>query len=80
VAQDFAASHGMWTEPNTNITFFMSVEDDGPVSGDGEFSETSVGGFKFGIALPENAATVNVTEYIGLIVSDSYAPLLSFTN
>jgi len=71
VAQDFAASHGMYTEPNTGIKFFLSTEADGPVSGDGEFSETSVGGFQFGVVLPPNAATVDSSEYIGMIVSDN---------
>jgi cellobiose dehydrogenase (acceptor) len=71
VAQDFAASHGMYTEPNTKFTFFISTEADGPVSGDGEFSETTLGGYTYGVALPGNAATVDATEYIGLIVSIS---------
>lgn len=59
----------MYTEPNTGFTFFISTEADGAVSGDGEFSETTLGGYTYGVALPANAATVDSTEYIGLIVS-----------
>lgn len=67
LAQDFAA-HGTYTEPNTGIIFYTSYEVNGTVEGDGEFSLTSWGGFTFGIALPENALTVDSFEYIGLIV------------
>ena len=67
LAQDFA-SHGTITEPTTGITFYTSSEANGAVTGDGEFSTTSVGGFTHGVALPGNAATVDATEYIGLIV------------
>jgi cellobiose dehydrogenase (acceptor) len=71
LAQDFA-THGTYTEPNTGISFYTSVEADGVVTGDGEFSMTSRGGFTFGIALPENALTVDSYEYIGLIVRCSH--------
>lgn len=67
-SQDFAA-HGMYTEPNTGITFYTSYELDGPITGGGEFSMTSVGGFTFGMALPESAATTDFHDYIGLVVS-----------
>ena len=67
LAQDFA-THGTYTEPNTGIIFYTSTEANGTVTGDGEFSETSLGGFTFGIALPENALTVDSFDYIGLIV------------
>ncbi len=66
-AQDFA-THGTYTEPNTNITFYTSFEPNGAISGDGEFAQASVGGFTFGLALPANALTVDAKEYIGLIV------------
>ena len=45
------------------------MEADGQISGDGDMSTVSQGGFTFGIALPGNAATVDSHEYIGLIVS-----------
>jgi len=67
LAQDFA-THGMYTEPTTGISFYTSVEGNGAVTGDGEFSQTSVGGFTFGVALPGDAATVDSSEYIGIIV------------
>ncbi|KAE8445026.1 hypothetical protein EG329_014032 [Mollisiaceae sp. DMI_Dod_QoI] len=70
VAQDFA-THGTYTEPNTNITFFTSSEANGTITGDGEFSLVSLGTFTFGIALPPNALTVNSSEYIGLIVGST---------
>jgi cellobiose dehydrogenase (acceptor) len=67
-AQDFA-THGYYTEPNTNVTFYTSSEANGTITGDGEFSQVSFGGFTFGLALPPNALTVDSHEYIGLIVS-----------
>jgi len=67
LAQDYA-THGMFTEPNTGISFYTSVEGDGTISGDGDMSTVSQGGFTFGMALPGNAATVDSHEYIGLIV------------
>ncbi|TVY84745.1 Cellobiose dehydrogenase [Lachnellula suecica] len=70
LAQDFA-THAVYKEPNTGITFFTSNEADGAVSGDGEFSMTSVGGFTFGLALPQNALTVDSYEYIGLIIGST---------
>ncbi|TVY18546.1 Cellobiose dehydrogenase [Lachnellula arida] len=70
LAQDFA-SHGTYTEPNTGIVFYTSFETNGTVEGDGEFSEVSWGGFTFGIALPENALTVDSFEYIGLIIGST---------
>ncbi|TVY40768.1 Cellobiose dehydrogenase, partial [Lachnellula subtilissima] len=70
LAQDFAA-HGTYTEPNTGIIFYTSYEVNGTVEGDGEFSEVSLGGFTFGIALPENALTVDSFEYIGLIIGST---------
>jgi cellobiose dehydrogenase (acceptor) len=66
LAQDFA-QHGMFTEPNTNITFYTSYEPDG--SDPNGFSSASIGGYTFGIALPPSAATVDFYDYIGLIVS-----------
>jgi len=68
LAQNFA-SHGTYTEPNTGINFYTSYENNGTVTGDGEYSLVSWGGFTSGVALPENALTVSATEYIGLIVS-----------
>ncbi|KAF4631847.1 cellobiose dehydrogenase [Cudoniella acicularis] len=70
LAQDFA-THGFFTEPNTNITFYTSFQQNGSISGDGEFSQTSVGGFTFGIALPGNAVTVDSYDYIGLIIGST---------
>ena len=67
-AQDFAA-HGLYTDPNTNITFYTSVEADGAVNSD--FSTTAVGGYTFGMALPPSAATTDFYDYIGLIVGSS---------
>lgn len=68
LAQDIA-THGYYTEPNTGIIFYTSSEANGTVEGDGEFSSVSWGGYTWGIALPENALTVDSYEYIGLIVS-----------
>ena len=67
LAQDLA-THGYYTEPNTKITFYTSSEANGNITGDGEFSEVSWGGYTWGIALPQNAATVDSFDYIGLIV------------
>jgi hypothetical protein len=72
LAQDLA-THGYYTEPNTKITFYTSSEQNGTIDGDGEFSEVTWGGYTWGIALPENAATVDSFDYIGLIVSQSLA-------
>ncbi len=70
LAQDLVSSHGTYTEPNTGITFYTSVQANGKIAGgDGWGSLVSDGGFTFGIALPENALTVDADEYIGLIVS-----------
>ncbi|KAF4624197.1 hypothetical protein G7Y89_g13978 [Cudoniella acicularis] len=71
VAQDFAASHGIYTEPNTKITFYTSTQSNGNITGDGEFSTVSWGGFTFGMALPANALTVDTHEYIGLIIGST---------
>lgn len=68
MAQDIA-THGYYTEPNTGIVFYTSTETNGTVEGDGEFSSVSWGGYTWGIALPENALTVDSFEYIGLLVS-----------
>ena len=68
LAQDIA-THGYYTEPNTGIVFYTSSEANGNITGDGEFSSVSWGGYTWGIALPENALTVNSYDYIGLIVS-----------
>ncbi len=62
------ASHGFYTEPNTGIAFYTSNQANGTITGDGDESRVSLGGFTFGIALPGNALTVNSYEYIGLIV------------
>jgi hypothetical protein len=63
------ASHGVYTEPSTGITFYTSNQANGTITGDGDESRVSLGGFTFGMALPGNALTVNSYEYIGLIVS-----------
>jgi cellobiose dehydrogenase (acceptor) len=65
LAQDYA-THGMYTEPTTGISFYTSMEADGASTG--SFTTTTLGGFTFGMALPGNAATVDSYEYIGLIV------------
>lgn len=67
LAQDLA-THGTFTEPTTGISFYTSVEANGTITGDGDMSTVSLGGFTFGMVLPGNAATVNSYEYIGLIV------------
>ncbi|KFY02053.1 hypothetical protein O988_02378 [Pseudogymnoascus sp. VKM F-3808] len=66
-AQDVAV-HGYYTEPVTGIIFYTSSEPNGTVIGDGFFSPVSLGGFTWGIALPENAMTVDSYDYIGLLV------------
>jgi len=66
-AQDVAV-HGYYTEPVTGIIFYISSEPNGTVIGDGFFSPVSLGGFTWGIALPENAMTVDSYDYIGLLV------------
>lgn len=67
-AQDVAV-HGYYTEPTTGIVFYTSSEPNGTVIGDGFFSPVSLGGFTWGIALPEDAATVDSYDYLGLLVS-----------
>lgn len=67
-AQDVAV-HGYYTEPTTGIIFYTSSEPNGTVIGDGFFSPVSLGGFTWGIALPEDAMTVDSYDYIGLLVS-----------
>ncbi|KFY32664.1 hypothetical protein V495_08851 [Pseudogymnoascus sp. VKM F-4514 (FW-929)] len=67
-AQDVAV-HGYYTEPVTGIIFYTSSEPNGTVIGDGFFSPASLGEFTWGIALPENAMTVDSYDYIGLLVS-----------
>lgn len=69
-AQDFA-THGMWTEPNTGIRFYTSSQTNSATPGQ-LLDGTSKGGFIEGVALPPNAATVDATEFIGLIVSQYY--------
>jgi hypothetical protein len=60
----------MYTEPNTGMRFYTSSQEDR--GGPGEMlAGDSWGGFVEGVALPPNAATVDATEYIGLIVSFS---------
>ncbi|KAF8856767.1 carbohydrate-binding module family 1 [Acephala macrosclerotiorum] len=71
LAQDDVASHGTYTEPNTGITFYTSNQANGTITGDGDESRVSLGGFTFGIALPGNALTVNSYEYIGLIIGST---------
>lgn len=41
----------------------------GTVSGDGEFSTVSWGGYQFGIAMPPSATTTDTYDYLGMIVS-----------
>lgn len=67
LAQDFA-THGMYTEPNTGMTFYASYQTNDGAPG-GMLDGRSWGGFTDGIALPPSAATTDATEYIGLIVS-----------
>ncbi len=74
-AQDFA-THGVYTEPNTGITFYTSSEINGTITGDGELSTVSWGGFTFGMALPPTALTIDTHEYIGLIVGFGSASVL----
>lgn len=71
LAQDLVSSHGVYTEPNTGITFYTSVQANGTVAGDGWGSLVSAGGFIFGMALPANALTVDASEYIGMIVGST---------
>ncbi|CZT45758.1 probable cellobiose dehydrogenase [Rhynchosporium secalis] len=71
LAQDLVASHGVYTEPNTGITFYTSVQSNGTVTGGGWGSLVSAGGFTFGMALPPTALTVDATEYIGLIIGST---------
>ncbi|CZR65777.1 probable cellobiose dehydrogenase [Phialocephala subalpina] len=71
LAQDDVASHGTYTEPNTGITFYTSNQANGTITGDGDESRVSLGGFTFGMALPGDALTVNSYEYIGLIIGST---------
>ena len=66
LAQDFA-THGMYTEPNTGMTFYASYQTNSATPG-GMLDGNSQGGFLEGVALPPNAATVDATEFIGIIV------------
>jgi len=66
--QDYAASHGLYTEQTMGITLYTSIEDNGTVTGDGDMSTVVLGGLTFGVALLANAVTVNLYEYIALIV------------
>ncbi|OBT67703.1 hypothetical protein VE03_03484 [Pseudogymnoascus sp. 23342-1-I1] len=68
IAQGDVAVHGYYTEPVTGITFYTSSEPNGTVIGDGFFSPVSLGGFTWGIALPESALTVDSYDYIGLLI------------
>lgn len=54
---------GTYTDEDTGIIFAtQTIPDGAPLSG------YTTGGFTVGLALPANAATVDATEYIGLIV------------
>jgi len=75
LGQDFA-EHGTYTEPTTGIIFYTSIETNGAITGDGELSTVSNGSYTFGMALPENAGTVDSTEYIGMIVGFSLTYIL----
>ncbi|RDW73920.1 cellobiose dehydrogenase protein [Coleophoma crateriformis] len=44
---------------------------EGNITGDGEFSTVSWGGYQWGIALPQDAATVDTFDYIGMIVGST---------
>ncbi|KAH8672005.1 putative cellobiose dehydrogenase [Tricladium varicosporioides] len=66
VAQDFAA-HGTYTDSKSGIQFYTSYEVNGTITGSGEMSTVSLGGFTFGMALPADAATKDASEYIGYI-------------
>lgn len=57
---------GYLTEPVTGITFWTTTFPNGTLGGWG--SLYSNGGYTFGIALPENAATVDSADYIGILV------------
>ncbi|KAJ5042140.1 uncharacterized protein L3040_004697 [Drepanopeziza brunnea f. sp. 'multigermtubi'] len=71
LAQDLT-THGTYTEPNTGFIFYTSVQTNGKIgSGDGWGSLISDGGFTFGMALPADAATVDASEYIGLIIGST---------
>lgn len=52
-------TQGVYTDPDTGIKFTTWSE---------EPDEVGNGAFSFGIALPEDAATKNATEYIGMLV------------
>ncbi|RFU33237.1 hypothetical protein B7463_g3098, partial [Scytalidium lignicola] len=68
LAQDFAGHKGYYTEPNTGIEFWTTYMDNGTITGDGEFSTVSWGGYQFGIALPPSAVTTDTYDYLGMIV------------
>jgi hypothetical protein len=58
---------GTYTDADTGIIFAtQTIPDGNPSQG------LTTGGFTVGLALPANAATVDATEYIGMIVS--YSP------
>jgi len=60
---------GYYTEPNTGINFWATTFPNGTATGWG--STNSLGGYTFGLALPENAATVNSADYLGLLVGST---------
>jgi cellobiose dehydrogenase (acceptor) len=72
LAQDIA-THYKWTEPNTGMTFFMSVQENSATPGQ-MLGGTSQGGFQEGVILPPNAASTDASEFIGLIVSPNVKP------
>jgi len=60
---------GYFTEPVADIKPRTTNLTDGTIGGgDGEGSLNSLRGYTLGVALPENAATVNSTDCIGLLV------------
>jgi len=56
------------TEPTTGIKFWSTTFPDGPATGWGSLN--SVGGYTFGLALPETAVATDFPDYLGLIVSE----------
>ncbi|KAL5351186.1 hypothetical protein ACLOAV_003037 [Pseudogymnoascus australis] len=57
---------GTYTDPDTGIIFAtQTIPDGNPTQG------LTKGGFTVGLALPANAATVDATEYIGMIIGSS---------
>lgn len=59
------STKGNYTDPETGIIFAT------------QSSEMTEGGLTWGWALPEDAATVTATEYIGLVVRDTKTPNLN---